>query len=644
MNELDMKSFYDTTLDILKSDKRFIAEDGTFLRNAVYEAAMQMDKELIKLLLSHEGTAKRFFVDVDGVKVFDKMGFGWMINNRQFLPDSYTRFKNKIGLADENGEMISSTGKVELVFPFKDCVLEGGQTKEDQQRQEIFYNETLAPDEIDRLLYPKVLTGAKRYTKEGVQENITFRDDDNLIIKGNNLLALSSLMKRYEGKVKCIIIDPPYYFRKRKDGDTFKYNTNFRLSTWLVFMANRLSLAKKLLAKDGIILCNIKEDGFHWLKVLMEEIFGKDNFVETFIWKNTDNPDSLSKKSRSSVEYIICFEKKIDLSRAYIGKDTENGDQPLLNKGNKSHELCFPAGSIKFNIADGTYYPSCPDRVEIINPIIVSNGVNQEEVCLKGEFKWTQEFLDNEIANGTYFLVKTRDFSIRFQRPVGTTMAPEKFIDDVYLSKTIGVGTNEDASTHLKKLGINFNNSKPESLVAFFLRAMTEEGDLVLDFFLGSGTTCAVAHKMKRRYIGIEQMDYIKTETLKRLQKVLEGEQGGISISMNWQGGGSFVYCELAKLNQAMVEEIEKARGEDALKEIYRKMIKSGYISYKVDLDIISEAAKEYDDLSLEDKKRFLTEILDKNMLYVNYCDIDDEEFGVTEADKEFTKSFYGEA
>lgn len=157
-----MPNFYERVLEILKTDERFTATDGTFLRNAVYEAAMQLDEKLLRLLLAHPDVFGRFFREVDGVKVFDKVGFAWVINNRQFLPDSYTRFKNKIGLANERGEYISQTGNVELVFPYKDCVLEGGQTKEDQRRQEIFYNETLAPDEVDRLLYPKVFTNARR--------------------------------------------------------------------------------------------------------------------------------------------------------------------------------------------------------------------------------------------------------------------------------------------------------------------------------------------------------------------------------------------------------------------------------------------------------------------------------------------------
>ena len=213
-----MANFYETVLTVLKSDERFVAEDGTFLRNAVYEAAMKMDQRLIHLLLSNEETSTRFFADVDGVKVFDKIGFAWVINNRQFLPDSYTRFKNKIGLADENGDLISTSGKVELVFPYKDCVLEGGQTMEDQKRQEVFYNQLLAPDDVDRLLFPKVLSNAVRYSKDDQSPTTEFLSTDNIVIKGNNLLSLATLMRNYEGMVKCIYIDMIITGERRDEG------------------------------------------------------------------------------------------------------------------------------------------------------------------------------------------------------------------------------------------------------------------------------------------------------------------------------------------------------------------------------------------------------------------------------------------
>ena len=253
-----MANFFDTVVTVLKQDERFFTADGELLRNAVYESAMKMDGNLLKLLYQNETTRARFFTDVDGISVFDKVGFGWVINNRSFLPDSYTRYKNKVGLVNANGDYISTSSDISLVFPYKDCVLEGGQTKEDAKRNEVFWNEILAPDEINRLTEPKVLTNFKRYDVDGEHEVDSISMDDNLIIKGNNLLALHSLKRKYAGKVKLIYIDPPYYFTKHKESDSFNYNSNFRLSTWLTFMHNRLSVAKELLKNGGVILCHIK--------------------------------------------------------------------------------------------------------------------------------------------------------------------------------------------------------------------------------------------------------------------------------------------------------------------------------------------------------------------------------------------------
>lgn len=637
---MDALHLYHELEQLLRMNSRYCMDDGTLLKNRIVEDALSLNPLLVKLLLGNDKIKAVFFQDVEGVMVFDKVKFQRFVSDTQFLGGSYTMFKNKIGLTDENGRFISESREVVLSWPYKDCVLEGGQSKEEAKRNEIFWNETLAPDEVNRLTEPKVFSHFKRYDKNGEHEVEHLTNADNFIIKGNNLLALHSLKKKYAGKVKLILIDPPYFFFKTKSSDTFCYNSNFRLSTWLTFMKDRLKAAIDLLANDGVILCHISEDGFHWLKILMEEIFKADNFVETFVWKNTDNPDSLSKKSRASIEYVICFEKCKNTSMRYKGKETENGDGPILHTGNNVHELSFPKGSIRFNIPDGVYSGK-PDRVELVTPVIVENGVNTEDVILKGEFAWSQSNLDYEYKRGTYFLVKSNRFSVRCQKPEGTTMAPEKFIEDQYLSKAIGVGTNEDASTHLKNMGINFTNSKPESIVAFFLHAITTEGDLVLDFFLGSGTTCAVAHKTKRRYIGVDQMDYIQTETIKRMQKVIEGEQGGVSKAVGWQGGGSFVYCELAKANDKFADEIEQAETSEQLKDIWGRMKATDYLNYKVDIKEVDANAESFDGLSLEDQKRFLIECLDKNLLYVALSDIDSNEYGVTEEDRRLTREFY---
>lgn len=653
INQLMENLFTHLEQVVLRMDSRFCTEDGHLLKNNVVEAALALDPQLLHYLLADEKLKRQFFSEVDGLLVFDKVKFQRFVMNKLFLPDSYTAFKNKVGLTNEHGEFLSESREVVLSWPYKDCMLEGGQTKEDAKRDEIFWNETLAPDEINRLTEPKAFTGFLRYDSKGSHEVTEIQPDDNLIIKGNNLLALYSLRKRFRNSVKLIYIDPPYYFHKPKPSDTFSYNSNFHLSTWLVFMRDRLRAAKELLSENGVILCHIKEDAIHWLKVLMEEIFYADNFVETFIWKNTDNPDSLSNKSRSSVEYIICFEKNKNTAIAYKGKETENGDAPILHTGNNIHELTFPKGSIRFNIPDGVYAKGKPDRVELITDVYVKNGRNENDVILKGEFTWSQDTLNENLVNGCFFLVKSDKFSVRVQLPNAKVMAPEKYIEEQYLSKAIGVGSNEDASTHLKNMGIDFTNSKPESVVAFFVRAMTEERDIVLDFFVGSGTTAAVAHKMNRRYIAVDQMDYIETETIKRMNLVIQGEQGGISQAVGWNPNNvglldgdkyahnSFLYMELAQANQKLVEEIEAATDTKSLQQIWKQMQENGFMSYKVKPSVIDEHVKDFEELSFDDQKRFLIECLDKNLLYVPFEEMDDATYQMSEHDKQLTRQFY---
>lgn len=637
-------TIYNELHKALRNESRYCSEDGFLIKTAIVTDALSLDEKLLSLLLENEILKNHFFKEIKGMLVFDKLALQQIVSNKNFLPDSWTKYRKRTGISNGENHYLADSSEIVLAWPHKDCILEGGQTKEEEaDRREVFWSEILAPEEINRLTEPKVMTNFERYDSEGVRAAEHVSKDDNLIIKGNNLLALYSLKKRIAGKVNMIYIDPPYYFTKRKPSDTFSYNSNFRLSTWLTFMYNRFKVAKQLLAPGGVILCHIKEDAIHWTKVLMEEVFGIDNFVETFIWKCTDNPDSLSNKSRSAVEYIICYELPKDSKRKYIGKDTENGDGPILHTGNKIKDLTFKPGSIHFKIPDGTYTGK-PDRVELVTPVIVKNGINENEVTLRGEFAWCQDNVDKqykEDGTGCFFLVKSKAFSVRVQMPKGKSMAPEKYIDEQYLSKAIGVGSNEDATTHLRNLGIEFTNSKPESVVAFFIRAITKPGDLILDFFLGSGTTAAVALKMGRRFIGIDQMDYIKDAACVRLQKVIEGEQGGVSTIENWKGGGSFVYCELAKANQIFIDEIQKAQSSGDLEKIWEEMQQTGFLSYKVEIETINETKSEFNELSLEEQKMFMMECLNKNMLYIPLSEIDNEEFEVSEKDKLLNQEFY---
>jgi adenine-specific DNA-methyltransferase len=183
---------------------------------------------------------------------------------------------------------------------------------------------------------------------------------DNLLIKGNNLLALHSLKEEFAGKVKLVYIDPPY----NTGNDSFQYNDRFNESTWLTFMQNRLIEAKKLLSKDGVIFVQCDDNEQAYLKILLDEVFKPHNFVETFVWRNTDNAPALSKKTRKNIEFIHCYEKKINTSRGYVGRKSDNDDAPLLNSGNPITELVFKPGLIHFKIPDGKFPEGKFEKIE----------------------------------------------------------------------------------------------------------------------------------------------------------------------------------------------------------------------------------------------------------------------------------------
>lgn len=630
--------------DVLNGFDDKYLNNGKLKRNKIIEDLDAYDKQLMTALLSDQLIHQTYTKKLAGVEIFEVNQFIQMLEFKEYWEDSYTKYSNKIGLT-AGGRFIDESEDVVLDFPFKDTVLKAGMSKEDLDKGETadepFLNEVIAKPEIDELLEPKVFVNAKRYDADGEHEADSFTDTDNLVIKGNNLIALHSLKKRYAGKVKLIYLDPPYYFDKTKPTDAFSYNSNFKLSTWLTFMKNRLEVCKQLLSEQGVVAVSIGEDGQAYLKLLMDDVFGHNNFVETFLWRNTDNADSISKKSRSGIEYIHAYEVDKNLRKQWIGKESENGDAPLLNNGNGITTKIFPAKSIRFKIPDGIYSKGQYPSLELLNDLTVKNSYNDNEVALKGHFKWGQDTIYEELEKGTYFIVKTKNFSIRFQRKNASMMAPEKWVDNRYLSKIYGIGTNEDASAHIKKLGLDFSNPKPESLVAFLIRAVTNEKDIVLDFFMGSATTQAAAMKMHRQFIGIDQMDYINTTSVPRLQKVIEGEQGGISKDVNWQGGGSFVYAELMEKNGGFIRDVEKAANTTELLDVFDRMKNTADFDFRVDLDKFEAELNTFE--SLADQKRELLRILDKNQLYYNYANIDDADVRdlIADHDYKFNQSFY---
>lgn len=551
-------TIFTQTEEVLSQSNKYKSSDGKLLRNAVLEAAEKMDAELLSILLKNDLTKKTYFTEVNDIQVFDKQKFAWIIQNKNFLPDSYTRYKNKIGLVDSRGDFISSSNDVELVFPYKDCILEGGQTKEDQKNNEIFYNETLAPDQVSNLLAPKAFCNAKKYDKDGVHEVTEISETDNLIIKGNNLLALSSLLEKYRGKVSLIYIDPPY----NTESDSFGYNDSFNRSSWLSFMKTRLMISKELLAPDGAIYVQLDYHEVHYAKVLMDEVFGEENFQREIIWR---------------IGWLSGY-KTID--KNWI----RNHDSILFYSKNNS--------KLRFN----KYYI----------PKSEYKSIAQSD---------SEQYPIEDVWNGNEY-------------------------DDLN-SIAIVSFAGETVSKLLNKED-EVKGQKSEKLIERIVKAHTNENDIVIDFFGGSGTTAAVCTKMKRKYIVCEQLDKHIDIIKRRLQKVIDGEQTGISKKNNWKGGGSFVYCELAKLNQSFADKIQSCKTDSEIKSLTDEILKSDFVSSKVKPSEINTNAKDYSDLSLEEKQKFAMELLDKNQLYVNFSERKDPDMKLAENDIKFSESFYG--
>lgn len=642
-----MVDFNQKLIDLLKTERRFLDREGDLLKSAVINQAFKVDAKLIELLLEDAALKQKFFSEIKGHWVFDVSLFVAFIQDKNFLNDSYTQFKNKIGLTID-GKHLNERNEVVLAWPYKDCVLEGGMSDEESKRDELFFNEVLAQDEIDRLFDPKVLTNGKRFDQNGVQQFEGFTRDangvitDNLIIKGNNLLALHSLKKEFHGKVKLIYIDPPY----NTGNDGFRYNDRFNHSTWLTFMKNRLEVARDLLRDDGSIFVNIDDKEYSYLSILLDEVFGKENFISlvTVSRSAATGHKTINPSPINVADYVISYAKskgqwkyrpqytERNFDTAY-SRFIENIDSPY-----KDWKIITLKQALdKFNCTiDKLLETKAENIIRFAEPSYT--GVGKETRALIDESKKNQKKIftqERESYDDIYLLKGQRILFYKNKiKEIDGKLVTAEPLTNMWTDIPFQGIAKEGGVVLLK-------GKKPEKLIKRIFDISTEERDLVLDFFAGSGTTAAVAHKMGRQYIGVEQMDYINEVTVPRLQKVIAGEQGGISKSIEWQGGGSFIYFELKKYNEAFIEQIQGAEGTAELETIWEAMKAKSFLNWNVDFRNADLAFEAWQQLDLAKQKEALIELLNKNQLYVNLTEMEDEDYACTQEEKNLSKGFY---
>jgi len=400
--------------------------------------------------------------------------------------------------------------------------------------------------EVRPKLEPRVLLeDASR--SHHAQYRVTHEDQfDNRLIFGDNLLALKALEQDFCGSVKCIYIDPPY-----NTGSAFShYDDGLEHSIWLGLMRDRLEILRTLLRPDGIMFVHIDDNEHAYLKVLMDEIFGRRNFCGQFIWEKKKKPSFLNANMGIVTEYILAYSPDRSQSPAFVGGLTTEGKKyPLNNAGNGLQTLTFPAKSVEFRCGDQRFEPQDMSEGNIVtrllDQVIVERGRNKNSFRLEGEWRYSQRKLDEIIVAGEPLVISKAPFRPNHIKAGGE----EKKIKNLLSIAHFQIATYEDSNAESTLLfGEDaFDYPKPEQLLFTLINAVTNPGDLVLDSFAGSGTTGAVAHKMGRRWIMVELGEHCHTHIIPRMKKVVDGEdQGGISKAVDWKGGGGFRYYHLA--------------------------------------------------------------------------------------------------
>jgi len=681
------QNFKEHIIQLLLQDDRLNDEQGELRGNLVKEYVNTLDEKLITRLLEDEQTRTKFFLKIKDAYVFKTNEFKFFLDENS-IDNSFTQYSNRIGLAS-GGKFLKDNTDVVLDFPFKDCILEGGQSTEDgldtyfeddgngdyierqSKRKEIFFNEVLARDEIDRLLEPKAFTNITKYDSKGKSKPTKFTRNskgtitDNLIIKGNNLLALHSLKKEFKGKVKLIYIDPPY----NTGNDSFAYNDNFNHSTWLTFMRNRLVVARELLCEDGVIFVQCDHHEISYLNLLFDNIFEVKNKVQQITIK-VSAPSGFKAVNPGPIdvtEYVLFYSKnksKVQFKKNYV----PTGYHKNYNKyfSNEGEIEDWKLLSLKEVVLKHNGYSNEKELKKeigenyksILNQLISDFALKNAEkvVSVRDLHKPTKQVAEiqkqSKIERNKFFEYIKQDgkstylinggalafYSSKLNLVNGDVKVTELLTN--FWNHISWAGIAKEGAVKLK------NGKKPEKLIKQIIELINFDEGIILDYHLGSGTTCATAHKMGCQYIGIEQLDYAENDSVERLNTVINGDSTGISKykDINWKGGGSFVYLELAKNNQTAKEEILKCKSLKELMQYFETMYQKCFLHYNVRIKQFKEEISQEENfkkLPLERQKEIFSKMLDLNQLYVNLSEMEDSRYKIDAKDIALGKDFY---
>lgn len=568
---------------ILDHLKYFIFEEGDssdieFLK----EEIESLSPNIIKALLNLDDSLKlHIFSDIDGEYIL-----------------------NQVKLI----KILFPENRVSLTYPTSNSILVGGMDKEDiKNKTEVLFDKTLDKEKINQLLSPKAFTRI---------ENFNESDHSNLVIKGNNLLGLHSILPRYKNKVDVIYIDPPYYFEETKGGDTFAYNSNFKLSSWLTFMKNRLEVSLDLLSDKGVILVSTNTEGSHYLKVLMDEVF-KNGFIGEFSWRTRTGANDSDNNFSGDHEVILIFAKdKSKVKLKGIDKDFKN----YKNLDNDPRGD-WASDNLKNPHEDPKMYG------------VLIDPETQEEY--PGYWRISKNNYNKYIADGRVLFPsykkkldpksKSETPSLkRFKSELKSTSKPFSSISTDHLT--------QHGTATIKELFGNkvFGYPKPVELIKDLIRQVSDESSIVLDFFAGSATTAHAVIELNledkgdRKFILLEQMNYCRELTVERINKVLDKNK--IKVG--------FTYVEL--MRDLSKEEILEAKTKEDLISVLKRLFDKKLLNDNLDLDNILDKIskiKSVDKL----KKLVIEEYFDYTKEYTSYS----PDLNLSAVDQEFNDKFY---